>query len=130
MAKFKKGDLVIVKTSRSGVPQDQVLEVTSWSTTYTAVKDEEGKQWNCYNTGANKDDIVPADRPSQLAYAQEKRSDLVEELKRLDRDIDILSNYDSDEAYTAAKLSKILQAKDDPKTIENLLKELKQSNYL
>jgi hypothetical protein len=130
MAKVKKGDSVIVKLSRNGCPMDEVMEITSVTNAHMGVKTSAGMLYNIYLTGTNKDEWIMADRPARLVYAKEKVNDLREELAKAERDVDILTNYESDEAYTAMKLSEILKAKDDPKAIEKLLKELKTSSYL
>ncbi len=128
--KYKKGDQIICKKSKGGVPEDQILEVLTCSQTIVTVIDSEGRQWTVYLSGPNKDEVILADRPSRLKYATERVEELKKELAKSEREVIILRDYESDEAYTAFKLSSILKAKDDPKAIENLLKELKETHYL
>ena len=128
--KCKKGDLIIVKQSKSGVPTDVIMEVTSVTTGNLVVSDPEGRAWTVYISGTNKDGFIMADRPSRLKHAEERLIDLKKELEYAEREVYILTNFDSDEAYTAHKLTEIMKAKDDPKAMEKLLKELKETNYL
>lgn len=128
--KFKKGDQIICKKSRSGVPEDIILDVQTCNINNGTVMDAEGRTWTIYLSGTNKDEIILADRPSRLKYAVDRVDDLKKELAKAEREVVILRDFESDEAYTAYKLSSILKAKDDPKAIENLLKELKETHYL
>ena len=130
MAKLKKGDSIIVKQSKNGCPMDEVLEVTSVTAAHASVRTATGMLYNVYLTGGNKDEWILADRPARLAYAKVQVEDLKVDLAKAEREVYILENFESDEAYTAMKLSEILKAKDDPKVIEQLLRELKKSSYL
>lgn len=128
--KCKKGDLIIVTQSKNGVPLDCMLEVTAINSGNMTVTDSEGRGWAVYTSGNNKEVFILADRPSRLKHAIEKVEELKKELGYAEREVYILTNFDSDEAYTAHKLTEILKAKDDPKAMEKLLKELKETHYL
>ena len=129
--KLKKGDMIIVTESGNGAPEGIVLEVASKSGNYFVVKNpEDNRSYNLFPNGNPKDIFIYADREARKKYLRETVKAKREELVLLERDLEILDNYASDEAYTAHKISEILKNKDDKLAIETLLKELKKTNYL
>lgn len=128
--KYSIGDKIIVKTSRSGAPIGQELEITTVNGQNGTVRNCAGAQWTVYLSGSNQDIIVFADRKKQSEAIKEQIAETEKIIARLKTDYDILVNFESEEQYTAFKISQILKNKDNPKAIEELLKTLKTTNYL
>ena len=127
----KKGDEIIVISGRNGVPEGKVLIVVSKISGSLLIKDQETNlQYNIYPNGNPKDEFILANREAKKKYLEEKIIETKKELIIMERDLNILENFETEEAYLAHKISEILKKKDDPRALENLLKELKKTNYL
>ena len=136
-AEFKKGDKIIVTESYGGAPEGVVLEVLRRSNGCYVVRpenDNTNRQYNVYynrfGAQASCDVVVPADRKVRSEYLKKKVEELNEEVKKHERDIEILDNFDSEEDYVAHKLGIIFASKDDPKAMAKALKELRNSHIL
>ena len=133
---FKKGDLIIVTESFNGAPEGVVLKVITRSSGYYQCRVENSQinsqLFYVYYTkgGGSADTIVPADREVRAEYLQKKVEEMKEEIKKHERDIEILTKFDSEEAYVAHKLQIIFEAKNDPKAMTEALKELRNSHIL
>ena len=132
---FKKGDKIIVVTSYCGVPEGVVMEILRRQNGAYICRQEgdaTNRQWTIYYTRYNgmADEIVPADRATRAEYLQKKVDEMKEEIKKHERDIDILKNFESEEEYVAHKLQIILSNKDDKVAMTEALKELRNSHIL
>jgi len=136
-AEFKKGDKIIVVESYGGAPEGVVLEITRRQNGCYICRPENDNMNRTYNVYYNRmgslsncDVFVPADRKTRAEFLKKKVEELKEEIEKHQRDIDILDNFDSEEAYVAHKLQTIFAAKDDPAAMTIALKELRNSHIL
>ena len=133
---FKKGDTIIVTVSRNGAPEGVVLEIISRTgSSYMCQKEGSangGAKWNVYHTknGGPIDEFIAADRKTRAEYLKKKVEEMKTTIKEHKRDIDILENFESEEAYVTHKIQKILENKDDVEALTETLKLLKKSNIL
>jgi len=128
-----KGDRIIVKKSRNGAPTGVVLEINASYTNYYSVKDTKNlpvRTYTVYCDGNPNDDFVIANRKDMISYARESIKEIKKELLEAQIELERLEKFETDEDEVAHKLSMILKAKDDPKAIAEILKELKKSDYL
>jgi hypothetical protein len=128
--KYVIGDKIIVKVSRSGCPINQEMEVVLLNGQNMTVKNPIGQQWTCYCSGSNQDTIIFVDRKKQSEAYTEQIAALTKQIDQLEMEQDILDNYDSEEEYTAHKISQILTNRDNPKAIEEVLRTMKATHYL
>lgn len=141
MNEFEKGDKVILLSSRQGNilnPEwyNTPLEIISHnpSSGYYQVKIE-GKASgtaSIYYKGGNQDEFCEATRQAQAEYLKNQINIMKEKIKRHREEVNRLLEFDSEEEYTASKLSEIMTAHEnnDPKKMAEILKLMKKQNYL
>ena len=129
--KIKKGDIIIVTDGRNGAPEGIELEVINKSGSYWIARDpEKNMNYNIFSNGNPKDIFILADREARKKYLKEKIVEVKKDLLIMERDLEVLTKYDSEEEYMAYKISEILKNKDNKVALTSLLKELKKTNYL
>ena len=94
----------------------------------------------CIYQNGPKDDYIIADRKAQseflLKMIDNKKKSIIEykknidvEIKKLEEENKRITEYESDEHYTASKIKELMESK-DVNNMAEILKTLKTSNYL
>ncbi len=132
--KVKKGDVILLRkasnsqTAWEGIP----LEVTSMQGQGNfRVKDKTGGlsgTTTIYNTSP-ADVYVLYDRKEQAKFLRGVVSAKKKEISELQKEIDVLEKFDSDEEFVAYKIDKLMNTK-GVKAKAQILKELKQSHLV
>lgn len=86
------------------------------------------KKFSIYQSSPG-DEWILHTRVEMAEYLEAKNNDLRKEIEANDKEIERLKEFDSDEEEVAAKLELILK-NPDRKSIAEILKTLKHSNYL
>jgi len=127
---FNVGDKIIMEKSNNGTTwaEKQILTISSIKSGCCICLSENKKTVIVYfNDPADK--VIFADRKTQAVVVRNKIESLTEEINKLNKELDILVKYDSEEDYVADKLLKLIETKDKDKMVK-LLKELKTTHYL
>jgi allophanate hydrolase subunit 2 len=129
----KKGDRLILKRSNNGYASyiGQTFEVTTPGKITTSFNAKLTKSpHNVIGIYLNSGDLycLP-NREDQVAFLQERKKELREEIKEVNNEIDFLTKYEDEEEFVADKIDKLLKAKGKHAKAE-ILRELKRSNIL
>jgi len=127
----RKGDLVILKESRNHKGwEGLLLEIVSGGQNPLARDINGVRQGNINLYNSHPADVyILADRTAQAKFVQVEIKKTKARLKSLQKDLDILVNFDSEEDYIAHKIDKLMKAK-GVKAIAEILRELKRTNFI
>jgi hypothetical protein len=143
----KAGDKIILLKHRNGYQQYEGTVGTVVGNRIRASKHNFTAQFIDPNTGnkislpiyytAPTDEFCMASREAQAKAKKEKLENLEKEIETLKEEIEFLEKYESEEEYTAAKLSELMEAHgatDDPaeklKLMTEMLKKMKSTSLL
>lgn len=126
---LKKGDIVVVQNDGNGFVKGDKVRVTSVYAGYYNVVSADKRFSGTYTLNeSNSWDFET--RKERIQSCKDRVDELKKELKEEEEELVRLTKFETDEDYTAFKLTQILKNKDDPKAIAKILKELKSSDYL
>ena len=135
MREFKKGTKVLIKKTKHGASclEGKICTVESGTTNRGGniiVSPDEGvpngSNWTIYRD----EDFCLADRKDQAKFLREKVISMRKEIRSILVEVERLEKFDSEEAYTAHKLKKLFDAKDDEAAMAEILKTLKETNFI
>lgn len=129
---LKKGDKIILTQSHNSARnyEGQVLTITQRNKGYYQTKADNGSTLTVYfGDGYAPDTFTLATREAQAEYMGKRIVAVKKELVELEKELEHLTKYASEEEFVATKLQAILKS-DSVEAITEVLKELKQSNLI
>ena len=132
---LRKGEKIYVISTRNGnqALEGKVCVITRGSKqgNYVVKIDEPGetRQWNVYSSQPG-DVFVIADRKKRAEYCRKRAKCLTQQAADMLKEAKLLEMYESDEEEVAAKISMLMNTKGDVKAMTEILRTLKQSNYI